>query len=246
MMNKPLLFLLVVFSFPAYGINANVVLPKDTNKPEELKYRSCVGGSFGFGVPMGFYGATNYNDCYAKNGIHFEVNYSYLISPQWGLQLDIQGNINKLDPDYGNELTIDYGGSQSFYNVVSGGNYYLGEYLLGPIYTYKEDDGDILEGRFLIGILSMNQEAIQATVTEQGPYTPTPVPVSFPSRSISVFGAELGLSYKYNVSKRFYITVNLACTIGYFNVLENNYSPSPALTGLMELVSGSGGLEFKL
>ncbi len=215
-------------------------------KEDSIKKRFTVGGSFGYGFPMGNYATitpdmyfTN-NSMFADPGIHCDLDFNCQFSEHWGVVLFLNENFNKLDPGYFSYLSFESPDQEINY-TGSGGAYNLGNYFIGPYYSNTFFNGDIFEIELAGGLISLHQSPINYTLYFNNlsgfPHT------SYSTQPAQIYfglGLELGLKFKILITKGLYITLNSAFIVNdaFTDFHSNVYNPFEILTGCI-------GLEYK-
>ncbi len=173
-MRKLLLFAPLLLSIS--GLNAqNDYAPvksrfsnSDNKSPETNKFSIAL--NFGVGLPLGDYGNSSQvpfpaNDTTHANGLaltgfHFNGTASYLFSPFFGGMIMVGGTSNSF-----NEAQWQTLRSQNIPGITTSvnGNFYIGQYLVGPYASIPVNRRIKVEFKALLGFVSANYPQLTQT-----------------------------------------------------------------------------------
>lgn len=132
---------------------------------------------------------------YATGGFHFNVNITFMFTPNIGLMLSAGGSMNGYDIGTLNaNWAAAHGGTS--YGINNSGNYYVGEYLIGPYICIPASDKLNVELKGLVGVTGLNYPTLSYNssffgINETGSYTVS---------NSSEFGYNVGLGLEYMAS----------------------------------------------
>jgi len=175
-------------------------------KSQDLAHKLSFGLNVGVGIPGGDFSkndgsalplantttpdTTKYNG-FAKTGFHFDVYGTYMFSSHVGAMLSLGGTMNSFDAATLQTVANSNGGSGAV--VTSSGNYFVGQYLVGPYVALPLGSNKLqLELKGLVGLVTANYPTIDYA---QGLGTGT-----ITVKSGSGFGYRFGAGLKYMVA----------------------------------------------
>jgi hypothetical protein len=131
------------------------------NISDEPKF--SIGVSIGPAIPMLDFGSTNVKGSFwdfnstdstrlqgfAKTGFHFDINASYMFSPDFGIAVMLGGNSNPIDVNA-------FSNSMGYQSTSTTTNYYTGEYFIGPCFSFSLSKKLKIKASALIGLVGNN------------------------------------------------------------------------------------------
>ena len=147
-------------SFGDDPYNNNRTTPKnDYGRRRKFNISLAMGAA----VPMGDFGSNNVKGSFwdftspdstrlqgfAQTGFHFEISMSYMFNDNFGIMAMLSGNSNSFDI---NTFSATVG-----YETSTTDDYYTGEYLIGPCFTYPGGESRFnVKGYAMIGAIETN------------------------------------------------------------------------------------------
>ena len=153
-----------------------------------------VGASFGLAMPFGDLGNYKHRpdpadtatvDGAAKLGFHFNVNASYMFTENIGAVLFIGGNIHSFDA-----AKVTSADSIPTTVTLSGTSYYIGQYMIGPMFCFPISDALTFEGKLLGGLMTVGYPV--TTTTGNGFFGTSAIGAT----SAFAYGAGVGVKFK--------------------------------------------------
>ena len=178
----------------AFFVPLIVALQTNAQKKDSMKL--TLGISVGAGLPLGNFkqadssGITHSNKYqgYAKAGWDFNIKARYQITEHLGILAHLGGNVNEFK-SY--SLPGESVGVNNIEYNVTGSNYYIGSYLIGPIFNFQISNKFELEIHGLCGLMTVNYSTI--TYSAGNAYS-----AKLLSSPISTFKPDLSSTFGYN------------------------------------------------
>jgi len=177
--------------------------------------------NLGIGIPAGDYGNTaqvplpssdtTHVNGLASTGFYFNVTAGYLFSPFFGGMVMVGGNLNSFNEGAWQTLR-----STAIPGITTSvdGNFYIGEYLIGPYASVPASNKVKIEFKALLGLVTANYPLL----TQTFPYYGTTVVEVKNIKNSSNFGYYFGAGLKCMVTNNIGIYFNFGYTgsdIGY-------------------------------
>jgi len=168
---------------------------------------------------------------YAKNGFHFNIYSTYMITQQFGAMLSIGGNFNSFDILTLNIQAYDQYAGNFFTSTpppsfTISGSYYVGEYLIGPYFKFHIGPPNLsLELKVLLGVVTANYP----TLTYSYDYMGT---IATQTETVKVgngFGYNISGGYMYTILKGL---IGLHLDVGYTGADINYPSYTTSSNGI--------------
>lgn len=209
------------------------------------------------GVYSGKKQDTNSINGYARRGFYFDVDFSYRIFHHLSIMLSYDGNINSFDIATLNSQVNSQNEGLYISPVEVSGNYYLGQYLIGPKYDIHVAGKFSLEFRALAGIVTANYPSVSFPNNNSPGFTLEVSTTSF--KPTSGFEYSLGMGFKYSIinglmalhfnvnyagANLIYPNYTITNTNGGWLISSNTYQVPKTMT--LGLVQVTGGVSLEL
>jgi hypothetical protein len=147
---------------------------------------------------------------YAKGGFHFNIYGAYMFNSSIGAMLSIGGSMNSYDiGSFNSNFSIGYPSNATPPVYTVSGNYFIGQFLVGPYFNFSASDNLKIEFKALIGLTTANYPALSFTYNYNSAYETISETGSFTVNSTSGFGYNIGAGLEYMVTGNLGLHFNL-------------------------------------
>ena len=185
---------------------------------------------------------------FAKQGFHFNISASYLFSDNLGIMVCFGGNVNSFDEGA-------FSSAIGYPTTNTSGNYFTGEYLIGPYLSFPVGCKFHIKINALIGLVANSYPVLDVALSDTTTYV----------RELTKgkgLGFNFGLGLEYSVNSTISILLNSNYTYadisysswtetltysipGYYPLTLTRQHPTDATSMSTGIIKSTIGIEFK-